>query len=249
MAFRIKHGGIESVIKLAQLAGAAKAGQQQQAVALDIAMNLRRERMSVEMVEYQQELQQENRKQQMAWELQKRQLAQQNDFQMMEQLRMQKMQDEYSKQQRKEQEFDAVMKSIEDSETLAEDEKERFRINAEAKHRMGPSAPQIQAPKGIDPMKLQRGMEDDLMYYQEIVDRYSETKDIKPWWPGEGRGPTGLAKKVVEGKNVRWEQATEQDKAIYEYAQVQLALKLQQLRGAQGEVFGGPGDVLNLGGI
>ncbi|KKL62483.1 hypothetical protein LCGC14_2184740 [marine sediment metagenome] len=249
MGFNIKHGGIESIIKLAQLTGEARAGQEQQRVALDIAMNLRRERMNVEMVEYQQELQQEAKRQSMAWELQKIQLSQQNDFQIREQLRMQEMQDEYNKQQRKEQEFDAVIKAIDDSDTITDDEKERFKLNAEAKHRMGPSAPQIKEPKGIDPMKMQRGMEDDLMYYQEIVNQYSETEDIS-WMPGSlGLGPTGLAKKVVVGKKVTWEQATEQDKAIYQYAQTQLAMKIQQLRGAGPDMFGGPGDVLGLGGI
>ncbi|GAG18987.1 unnamed protein product, partial [marine sediment metagenome] len=68
------------------------------------------------------------------------------------------------------------------------------------------------------------------------------------WIPfSGGRGETNLAKK--EGD--KWVPINAQDKAIYDYATTQLALKLQQLRGGTvgGDQDGSSNDVLGLGGI
>ena len=234
MAFRIKHGNIESVIKLASLAGEAQFQRRQEAVAVDIAKSLYAERSRMAMAKFQADVQQQATKERMAWEYKKIQMSQENDFMMMEQLRMQRKQDEYNKQQNKEREFDAVIKAIDDSDWVTDKQKEEFKINAEAKHRMGAYAPQIREQKGMTPMdmlkfqeaglKSQRNLEDDLMHHQGIVNSYRDAG-----WRGGGVDNLEF---VDDKGNTR--PATEQDKLMLGYAKQRAREILLQLRGGLG---------------
>ncbi|KKN66028.1 hypothetical protein LCGC14_0475060 [marine sediment metagenome] len=244
MGFRIKHGGIDSIIRLAQIAGAAQDQRRQQAIAVDIAKSLYAEQSRMAVAKFQADAQQEAMKQRYAWEFQKIQMSQENDFLMTEQLRMQEKQDEYNKQSLKEQEFETTMKAIDDADWITDKQKEQFKINAEAKHRMGPGAPQIREQKGMTPMdmmKLQKSAEDsrrdlerDLKHHQEVIDSFSETEgDFYPVWGIRGKG---MARKNKEGE---WVLASAQDKMALGYSERRIQEILKEL----GEGSGDPWDV------
>lgn len=253
MGFRVKHGDMETVTKLAILTGEAIQGEKQQRLALDIAMRLQQQKQAQEMAEFNTMMQIESQKAQMQWQFQSQMLRQQNDFEMSEKLRMQEIEQQYLKDQRKTAEFEAAIKAIDDSEILSDADKDRMRTNTSMKFNMGPYAPQIQEQQKpfslSESLKAQRMLEEDVDHYMNILAKYSETKDIS-WMPfSRGAGEGGL---VVQDDEGEWHAASVQEKNIYDYAQMQLAQKMQQMQltgSGPGSMAGGPGDVLGLGGI
>lgn len=252
MGFRVKHGDMENVTKLAKLTGEAVQGEKQQRLALDIAMRLQQQKQRQEMAEFNVMMQMEAQKAQMQWNYQSQLLRQQHAFEMSEKLRMQSIEQQYLKDQRKQAEYDAAIKAINNAEILSETDKERMRLNTSMKFNRGPSAPQVadQKPFSLsESLKAQRMLEEDVDHYMNILAKYSETKDISYMPFSRGAGAGGL---VVQDEEGNWHPATEQDKAIHDYAQMQLANKLQQMQltgSGPGNLQGGPGDVLGLGGI
>ena len=236
MGFNVKHGSIGTVTKLAELSGKAQFGQKQQALALDIAMQLQGQKQQAEMAEFNMMMQMESQKAQMQWEFQKIQMRQQNDFTMSETLRMQAIEEEHRKQMQKQAEFEAAIRAIDNAEILSPAEKETMKTNTSMKFNVGPYAPQI--PEKMDgmkqaaqEMKMQRGLEDDLMYYQDIINSFSDSKDMN-WIPfSGGRGENNYVRKDADGE---WQPATEQDILTLDYAQKRAGQLLNQLRYAGG---------------
>ena len=218
------------------MTGKAQYGQKQQRLALDIAMQLQGQKQQAEMAEFNMMMQIESQKAQMQWEFQKIQMKQQNDFAMTENLRMQEMEAEHRKETQKQAEFEAAIKAIDNAEILSPAEKETMKTNTAMKFNVGPYAPQV--PEQMDgmkqaaqAMKMQRGLEDDLMYYQDIINTFSDSKDMN-WIPfSGGRGEYDMVRKDADGE---YQQATEQDMLMYDYATKRAGQLLNQLRYAGG---------------
>lgn len=147
MAFKIKHGDPGAIAELGILAGKAQKRQREEAQAFEVAMRIQDIQSRIKVARFDAQLRAEAQKRDMAFELQKIQINKQNTFAMQEELRIQKMQAESDKQAQKEREYEALLKSIDDDDRVSEEQKARFRLNVEAKFRMGPSAPQIAAPR------------------------------------------------------------------------------------------------------
>jgi len=242
MAFRVKHGSVDTIAKLGALAGEAQFDQKKQMVALDIASKLRSEQQRVELAEFSVQAQQENAKFQQQWEYEKIKIAQQNDFQMQEQIRMREIEDRFVKDQRNMAEFEAVNKSIDQSDIIGDTEKEKMKLETAMRFNMGQFAPELpKTPGGAEVMKARRGVEDDIVYYQSVLDKYRDD----PWWGG---GEYDLMVKDAEGNERK---ASIQDKMIRDYAKSQLAYSLQMLSGnsGAGQQQGVPSDPMGLGGM
>ncbi len=237
---------------LASLAGEAEAGARVSEQLAAASSRLQEIRSREEFALVSNAMQQQARTEQMQWEYSKIQLSQQNDFEVREMLRMQGIQAEAVKRQRKQDEYDTLIEAIDANETVSDEEKEKFKLNAQSKFSLGAYAPTIQREadgmkqaQGV--MKMQRDMENDLVFYQDIINKFSTTEDLN-WIPfSGGRGVHDLARQDDAGN---WRPATDQDKAMLDYARMQMALKMQQLIGAGGGTTGGgPGDILGIGGI
>jgi len=138
MGFRVKHGSADTIAKLGALAGEAKFDQKRQAVALEMATRIQQQQQRVELAEFNVQAQQDAMKFQQQWEYEKIKIAQQNDFQMAEQLRMRKIEDQFMQDQRRKAEFDAVNKAIQESEILSDFEKEQKYFETAMKFNQGP---------------------------------------------------------------------------------------------------------------
>jgi hypothetical protein len=152
MGFKVKHGDIGSIAKLAGLAGEAEAGIRQEQMAFQAAQQLREMEHEYTLAEMETEARMASREQDIQFELAKRQMSQQNDFMVKEEIRMDEMRTDALKRQRKESEFEAVMSAIDDQigETVSREEGERMKLNAQMKYRMGPSAPRFDIPTEME---------------------------------------------------------------------------------------------------
>jgi hypothetical protein len=246
VGFTIKHGDLSAIAQLGALAGKAQKRQREEAMAFEAAMQMQEIRSRIKMARFRAQLGQESEKRQMAFELQKMQIAKQNTFAMQEELRMQKMQDEADKRKRDEQKSEALHQAIDDDDRLSEEEKSRLHFNVQSRTAFGAGAPQMAVPKvpaATDPMKMKRGLEDDMLYFQDIINSYSENQDL----PGWGGGVAPLAK--YDKDKEEWVAASDQERQIYEYAKEQAGANLQQLKMMTGQPQGAdPLSLLGPGG-
>jgi hypothetical protein len=103
-------------------------------------------------------------------------------------------------------------------------------------HGMGPQAPQQYLPKPSDAGQggeVLRQVEDDLNYYQQILNGFQQNKDLNP-------GAFSFADVAEVAKydeqEEKWRTATAQEKAIYEHAKSRSAQLIQMIRPTGGAV-------------
>jgi hypothetical protein len=249
MGFDIKHGTMKSITELSKLAGEAKKGIRSQQLLLGISQDIERQSQQFAMAEFNALMQMESQKRNIEWQHESRLMAQQNDFAIKQEIYRMEQQRQYAEDVKKEQEYKRVIEQIDkaiEQGKITSDVGETMKINATAKHGMGPQAPQAYMPKQADAGaggKVMRQTEDDLMHYQDIINSFGENENI----PGIGQGVVDLAKLDDEGNVMR--EATEQEKAIYQYAQMRSAQNIAALNpmgGAAPKVDTGVADPLGI---
>lgn len=143
MGIEVKHGDPGAMGELAILAGEAEAGKRQEKMAYDVATQLRNQAHQVRLEEARVEANLQAREQQFLFDNQKIQMAQENDFMVSEEIRMNNKREEALKLDRKKNEYEASVTAVEEAETLSQEEKERMKLNLQIKYGMGAGAPQF----------------------------------------------------------------------------------------------------------
>ncbi len=131
MGFKVKHGGPSAMAKLGALAGEAEAGIRAEKMAFDSAQRLRELEHNTRLAEMQVDARMAAKEQDIAFELQKYAMTQQNDFMVREEIRTDKIRLDSVKQQRKEAEYEAQVEAIRSQmgETVSNEEGERAILN------------------------------------------------------------------------------------------------------------------------
>lgn len=146
MAFKFQHGDVIQAVELGRAAGAGERRRRKEAEALRFAEQLQNQRNAIRMAELRIEAQFQRDVRSQEFELEKVNIQNQNNFMMREKLRMDKIQLEAIKEEKRQAGLEMMIQATEeqrDAGFLSEAEAGRHILNLRAKHEMGPSGPTI----------------------------------------------------------------------------------------------------------
>ena len=221
MSFKVKHGDIGSVVKLATLAGEAEAGIRAEKMAFDSAQRLRELEHSTKLAEMQVDARMAAKEQDINFELQKYAMTQQNNFMVREEIRMDKIRVDAVKQTRRVSEHEAVVSSIEAQvgETINREQADRMIRDANNRFAYGGGV-SAERQQQVNPLYEMR------QQAKEQAEAQAKESAKQPPTPEEFRGAAQEGKvifKVVQGPDKGVYKAMTVDEARYDLSMGDIA--------------------------